>query len=142
MKRADPVGVPELGYEVAAVDARMAATAAALATTDAAPGDYYAQSRARMRSRLGTLQVRKQGLETAIARLRITDAILERGTTMAEKRRSKYVSYTELATLTGYSRSYLRVLKARGEMPPTVHPEYPVWTRKAIEAWLAGRGAK
>lgn len=55
---------------------------------------------------------------------------------------SKYVSYTELHKMTGYSRSYLRVLKARGEMPPTVHPEYPVWTRKAIEAWLAGRGAK
>lgn len=53
---------------------------------------------------------------------------------------SKYVSYTEIHEMTGMSRSYLRVLKSRGAMPATVHPEFPVWLRKDIEAWLKKKG--
>lgn len=56
---------------------------------------------------------------------------------------SKYVSYSELTKITKLTRSYLRVLKSRGVLPPTVHPEYPVWLRSDIEAWvlLEGRGS-
>lgn len=52
---------------------------------------------------------------------------------------AKYVSYTELHEMTGMSRSYLRVLKSRGALPPTVHPEFPVWLRQDVEAWVAAR---
>lgn len=53
---------------------------------------------------------------------------------------SKYVSYTEMHEMTGLSRSYLRVLKSRGALPATVHPEFPVWLRKDIERWLQKKG--
>lgn len=53
---------------------------------------------------------------------------------------AKYVSYTEITRMTGYTRSYLRVLKSRGVMPPTVHPEYPVWLRQDIETWVLLEG--
>lgn len=53
---------------------------------------------------------------------------------------SKYVSYTEMHEMTGLSRSYLRVLKSRGALPTTVHPEFPVWLRKDIERWLEKKG--
>lgn len=58
-----------------------------------------------------------------------------------QKKPGKYVSYTEMHQMTGHSRSYLRVLKSRGALPATVHPEYPVWLRKDIEAWLQKKGA-